>query len=99
MSKSQILISLKKCKSDIEIRFGIKKIGLFGSYSVNKANQRSDIDIVYELKEGRTLGFKEIYELEKYFQEILHTGKIDLVNRKYMNPLIEDEMTKTVIYV
>jgi hypothetical protein len=34
--------------------------------------------------------------LEVFFKKLL---KVDLVNQKYVNPIIEDEIKKTVIYV
>ena len=57
------------------------------------------MDLIYELKEGKRLGFKEAYELEHYIKELLETEKVDLVNQKYLNPIFEEEIRKTVIYV
>ena len=99
MDKSIIINRLRKNKKILEEQFSIRRIGLFGSYSNNTNNVESDIDIVYELKEGKRLGFKEVYELELYFKSLFDIEKIDLINHKYINPIIENEMNKTVIYV
>ena len=99
MDRNQIILNLKKRKLDIEAKFAIERLGLFGSYATNTQAPESDIDLVYELRRGKTFGLKEIYELEQYFKKILNAKKIDLVNRAYMNPIVEDEMSKTVIYV
>ena len=59
----------------------------------------SDIDIVYELEEAKRMGLKDVYELEIFFRNLFQIDKIDLINSKYMNPIIGSEIEKTVIYV
>lgn len=99
MDKRQIINTLRKNKEVLKDNFNILKIGLFGSYSTNTYKEDSDIDIVYELEEGKRMGLKDVYELEIFFRNLFQIDKIDLVNSKYMNPIIEDEIEKTVIYV
>ena len=99
MDKEFIVKKLKSSKKKLKEDFSISKIGLFGSYSRNTQVKGSDIDIIYELLEGKKLGFKEIYDLELFFKKLFKIEKIDLVNSEYMNPIIESEMMKSVIYV
>ena len=53
MTKDEILITLEKEKPYLQEKYGVEKIGLFGSYARNEATQESDIDIYVELKENR----------------------------------------------
>jgi len=99
MNKDIIINILKKYKPLLEQKFSISKIGLFGSYAKNNNNQNSDIDIIYHLAEGKYLGLKENFELENFFHSIFKEKKIDLVNKKYINPIIEEEINKNIIYV
>jgi hypothetical protein len=99
MDKKQIIKKIRDNRETLEKRFNISRIGLFGSYSTNSFNDASDVDLIYDLKKGVRLGFKESYELEEYIKELLEVDKIDLVNHEYVNPIIEDEIDKTVIYV
>ncbi len=99
MTRTQIIKKIKQHKVILEKKFSICRIGLFGSYSSNTFHEKSDIDLIYELEEGARLGFKEVCELETYMKELLETDQIDLVNQRYINPIIEDEMEKTLIYV
>ena len=71
MNKLLIINLLKKNKAVLEHKFNILKIGLFGSYSTDTFNDKSDIDLVYELKEGKSIGLKEVYEMETFFQKPL----------------------------
>jgi len=99
MTKTNIVEILQANKSGFVQQFHITDIGLFGSYSKDSQQADSDVDIVYELMEGRRLGLQEVYDLEVFVKELLNVEKVDLVNRKYMNPIIESEMEKSVIYV
>lgn len=99
MDKFSIINTLKEHKKELKDKFSISKIGLFGSYAQDKQTAQSDVDIIYELAKGKRLGFKEIYDLELFFHNLFKIEKIDIVNSKYMNPIIESEMIKSVIYV
>jgi predicted nucleotidyltransferase len=99
MEKEQIIKKLRENKEVLEGTFYISRIGLFGSYSSDTSHENSDVDLLYELKGGKRLGFIEVSTLERYIKDLLNVEKVDLVNRKYVNPIIEDEIKKTVIYV
>ncbi len=99
MDKAQIINILRQNKEVLNDNFNILKIGLFGSYSTNTFTENSDIDIIYELEEGKRMGLREVDELEIFFKRLFQTDQIDLINIKYMNPIIGNEIEKTVIYV
>lgn len=99
MYKEQILHTLSNSKELLKQQYHIVKIGLFGSYSQNTQHVGSDIDLVIELADGKRLGLKEVYELEQYLKKTLHTERIDIVHQKYMNPIIESEMVKSVVFI
>ena len=46
MNKEQIVKLLKQNKQTLAKEYGIKTLGLFGSYSKNKQHKNSDIDIL-----------------------------------------------------
>ena len=99
MDQTQIINILKKNKEVLKENFSILKIGLFGSYSTNTFTENSDIDIIYELEEGKRMGLREIHELEIFFKNLFEIEKIDLIDSRYLNPIIGNEIEKTVIYV
>ncbi len=99
MDKKEITDKLRKNKGLLRENFSILKIALFGSYSTNTFTKDSDIDIAFELEEGKKMGLKEFYELELFLKRLFQVEKIDLVNMKYMNPIIESEIENTLIYV
>lgn len=99
MDKNLIISKIKKNKKLLRERFSILRVGLFGSYSTNTFTKESDVDILYELAEDKKMGLRDVYELELFFKGLFQVEKVDLVNSKYVNPIIEDEIKKTVIYV
>ena len=99
MGKTDILHILRENQHLIRSRFFVKRMGLFGSYAQGTQNPKSDIDLILEFEEGHRLGLIAMDELENFMKGILHTDKIDLVNYKYMNPVVKSEMEKSVQYV
>jgi predicted nucleotidyltransferase len=69
-TKEEILAFLREHKSEMEDRFGVIRIGLFGSYVRGEAREDSDIDIAVEL-EGEHL-FRKFFALEVFLQSNLH---------------------------
>ena len=97
LNRNTIITYLKQHKSDFTEKYSIDKIGLFGSFATQKNVDSSDIDIVYETS-SKGLTFTQMISLEN--ELTLEFGKdIDLVNFKYMNPLIKRKAIKDIIYV
>ena len=62
-TKENILNYLKEIKPELE-RYGIEKVGLFGSFATNRENVYSDIDIAIKKKSG----FFQEYSAYDYFE-------------------------------
>jgi predicted nucleotidyltransferase len=76
LTSEDILIKIEENIQSIR-KFGVKKIGLFGSYSKNKQKIESDIDILVEFKKGKKT-FDNYMDL-KFFLEDLFGYNVDLV--------------------
>ena len=79
----QILKILKDKKKDLEKKYPISELALFGSYARGDYHVNSDIDILVDFS-GRIDGFDFIrlaHELEDLFNY-----KIDLVSRNAIKP-------------
>ncbi|MFP4466371.1 MAG: nucleotidyltransferase family protein [Candidatus Goldiibacteriota bacterium] len=71
-------------KEDL-IKYGAKKISLFGSYAQNKETPASDMDIIVEFSSVKTL--LELAAIESSISEKTGT-KIDLLTPKSISPYI-----------
>ena len=96
MTRSEILEILNKYKNENAEKYGINKIGLFGSFSKDNERDESDIDIIIETTEPDLFKLVHIKEeLEKLFNKT-----IDIVRkREKMNPYLKKRIEKDAIYV
>ena len=69
---------LRKHKKELNEKFGVKSIAIFGSTARGESGNESDVDIIVEL--SRPLGFKFV-SLVYYLQEILGTS-VDVITKK-----------------
>ncbi len=89
----RVLLSHKKDLSD---KYGVREIGIFGSYVRNEIRKNSDVDILVELE--KPMGFLKFIRLERYLSELLG-AKVDLVTKKALKPHIGQRILAEVIYV
>ncbi len=76
-STNQILAILKAQKPELEKRYPISELGLFGSYARDDYNEQSDIDILVDFNGPIGIEFISLaHELEDLFKI-----KVDLVSR------------------
>ncbi len=80
---------------DLQKRFDVKKIAIFGSTARGENSAKSDIDIIVELE--KPIGFFAFIELENYLQKILGK-KVDLTTRNSLKPAIKKSILKEAIY-
>ncbi|MBI5700233.1 nucleotidyltransferase family protein [Candidatus Saganbacteria bacterium] len=75
--------------------YGVKKIGLFGSYIKNEATKDSDVDVLVEFN-AKTF---DNYMGLKLLLESLFKTKVDLVINSAIRPELRTSILRTVKYV
>jgi len=91
-----IMEILTSHKPELQKRYKIKEIGIFGSYVENKQKSTSDIDILVDFKETPTL--IKFINCENYLSELLGT-KVDLVMKRALKPNIGKVILEEVTYI
>lgn len=96
MEKENIINFISLHKAEFEQKFGVKKIGLFGSYARSGVHDGSDIDIVVELEKPDLFS---LIGIKQTIEESL--GKrVDIVRiRDKMNNTLRQRIESEVIYV
>jgi len=94
-SKEQILDTLKSIKDDLNKRYRIKNIGLFGSYVNNKQKDTSDIDFLVEFEEDADLF--HLVGLSRYLEEIFNT-RVDVISKPSLKEDLKQHILQEVIY-
>ncbi|XOF33260.1 MAG: nucleotidyltransferase family protein [Candidatus Electrothrix sp. YB6] len=75
LTKEQITKKLRDNYQFLAAEFGLKKIGLFGSYATGTQREESDIDIIADFKKPIGLHFIEFVE----YLEVLFGKKTDVI--------------------
>jgi predicted nucleotidyltransferase len=96
IDKKYILEFLANHKSEMQNRFGVVRIGLFGSYARDEATEKSDIDIAVEMNSERI--FRSFFALEEFLEAGLEK-KIDLGMEAALKPIVKSRVEKEIIYV
>jgi predicted nucleotidyltransferase len=94
-SKKQVLQILSQKNSELQGRYPISELGLFGSYARGDYNEKSDIDILVDFNDRIGIGFIALaHELEDLFDQ-----KIDLVSRRAIKSRYLPFVEKSLIHV
>ncbi|HAV40651.1 MAG TPA: nucleotidyltransferase [Aquificaceae bacterium] len=81
---------------EIRNRFGVREIGIFGSYVRSEESKESDLDVLVEFEEGKK-NFDNYMDL-KFYLEDLFGIKVDLVI-KAIKPRLKSYILSEVVYV
>ncbi len=95
MKREKALKILRDCKRELEKRYGVTKLGIFGSVARDKSDADSDVDVVVEMAPNlfRMVSLKE--DLEKVFGT-----KVDLVRYwRRMNHYLKKRIDREGVYV
>ena len=98
MTKEEILAYLKSKQQFFYDNFGIKFIGLFGSFSRDEAKDFSDIDILYDIEENKKLSMFKYLKVNSLLEEFFNR-KVDLVRDETVKPQVKSYIEKDLIYV
>ena len=80
----------------MESRYGVQRLGLFGSYARGRQRKKSDIDILVTF--GRDIDLFDFLDLREYLESKLNT-KVDLVMETALKPTIGKQILAEVEYV
>lgn len=89
---------LKKHEKELKEKYGIKEIGIFGSYLRGEAKEGSDVDILVEFKPDVGISLLDFVELENYLSDLLGV-KVDLVERSALKTRIGKQILSEVVYL
>ena len=95
-SVEEIVKKISKYKEFLRQKYGVKDIGIFGSYVRGEVKKGSDLDIIVEFE--RSLGLLKFINLENYLSDLLGV-KVDLVMKSALKPKIGKHILGEVVYL
>lgn len=87
---------LRVHKEELRERYGVKRIGVFGSYSRGEQKEDSDVDILVEFE--KPIGLIDFIRLQEYLESLLGV-KVDLVTKGALKKRIKERILQEVKYV
>lgn len=85
---------LKEHENDIKRRFGVKRIGIFGSHARGEEKATSDVDVLVEFEVPSFDNFMEL----AFFLEDLFGREVDLVTTGGLSPHIAPFVEREVVW-
>jgi len=99
LTQERAIKLLRERHTFLASEFGVRRIGLFGSYAKGYANETSDIDIVVESE--RPIGLRFV-ELADYLEDLLGR-KVDVLTPAGIQNIriqqVARSITESIVYV
>ena len=98
-TKDQIVNLLRETYPYLASEYGVKKVGIFGSYANGTPDETSDVDIIIDFE--HPIGFKFI-ELVEYLERLLGR-KVDLITPAGLHATrvnsVAQDISEAIVYV
>ena len=94
--KDEVMDILRSSLSELK-GFGVKRIGVFGSYARGDPDGESDIDILVEFEKGEER-FENLFNVHELLKD-RYDMNIDLVTIDGLSPYIGPHILEEVIFV
>jgi predicted nucleotidyltransferase len=99
INKEAIVTRLQASYPYLRAEYGVKRIGLFGSFASGTADETSDVDMVVEFQ--RPVGFKFI-ELVEYLEHLLER-EVDVLTPAGLQGIrvsgVANHIADSIVYV
>jgi predicted nucleotidyltransferase len=96
-TKGELIAYLRNKKAFLHARFGVIRVGVFGSFSKGSQNTKSDIDLVVEFEKSRK-NIHNFLQLKRLLEKEL-SRNVDLGLEHSLKPFVRERIKEQVIYV
>ena len=93
---SEIKATLQHLFPDLQKRYNVVYLGIFGSYVRGEQTPESSVDILIEFSPNLPLGLLTFCEIENYLSDQLEI-KVDLVEKTALKPQIGQHLLQEVL--
>jgi predicted nucleotidyltransferase len=98
MNREEALARLRQHLPELQERYGVAHISLFGSVARGEAGPESDVDILVEFSPDSRIGLFRFVELQRRLEELLGC-KVDIGTPRSLKPRIRDRVLREAIHV
>lgn len=93
---AQIRQTLQQHQSNLQRKYGVEQLAIFGSYAREEQTESSDIDILVVLGQ-QPIGMRYLELAEEL--EVILQHKVDMVSRRALKPRYFEAIEKELVYV
>lgn len=97
ITKEQIVQSIASTKPELE-RFGIRNIGLFGSYVRGEQTITSDIDILIDFEPDKE-NYDNYMAVYDFIERLFLNERVEVVTKNGLSPYIGPKILNEILYV
>lgn len=97
LNRTEILSFLQENKEIFQKQYGIRKIGLFGSYARGEETDQSDVDILIDM----SLDTENIFDKRLQLKDLLmqyFVKNVDICHERAIKPVFKELVFKDAIY-
>ena len=98
MRREEALRILKEYKPELQRRFGVETVALFGSTARDEAGPDSDVDILVEFAPDFETSLLDFIDLKHFLSDEMD-AQVDLVHRKTLIPELRGVILEESVYV
>lgn len=95
MRRETVLHTLNIHKQELAVKYGVTRLGIFGSLARGQAIETSDVDIVVEMPPD----LFQMVHVKEHLEQLLNTP-VDLIRlHKHMNAFLRSRIDDEAIYI
>lgn len=96
-SIEEVVAYLRNNKSFLYEKFGVTRMGIFGSFTREEQTSSSDIDMIVEM-EGSRKNIHSFLQMKRFLEKEL-SRKIDMGFEHSLKPIVKEKIKGQTIYV
>ncbi len=98
MTTTQNIVNTLRTNRAAMAQFGIRGIGLFGSYVRGEQSKNSDIDILLDFEPDKETydNYMAVYDL---LEQLFKNEKVEIVTKNGLSPYIGTKILNEILYV
>lgn len=98
MTTKDDILKILKSNKPLLSEFGVRDVGLFGSYIRNEQSGKSGIDLLIDFEPEKE-NFDNLMAVWDLFEKLFQNEKIEVVTKNGLSPFIGPKILKEVQYV
>ncbi len=97
MKRADVLGALISHQNELQEKYDIKSLALFGSVARDEARATSDVDLLVEF--ARPVGLLHFIGAHQYIEKLLKAKKVDLILRRAVLPELKEAILAEAVDV